>query len=89
MNQIHKLKILPEYFEAVIDGRKKFEIRNADRNYNVGDILDMCEYDSKTCTYTGRRVLCFVTYILDLQALLQGHVILSIDAFTECEVIGL
>lgn len=89
MNQIHKLKILPEYFEAVIDGRKKFELRNADRNYNVGDILDMREYDPKTQTYTGRRVLCLVTYILDLRALLQGHVILSIDAFAECEVIEL
>lgn len=86
MNQTHKLKILPEYFEAVIDGRKKFELRNADRDYSVGDILDLREYDSKTCTYTGRRVLCFVTYILDLQPLLQGHVILSINAFAECEV---
>lgn len=89
MNQIHELKILPEYFEAVIDGRKKFEIRNNDRDYSVGDILDLREYDTKTSTYTGRRVLCLVTYILDLQALLRGHVILSIDAFAECEVIGL
>lgn len=30
---IHELKILPEYFEAVVSGDKRFEIRKNDRNY--------------------------------------------------------
>lgn len=30
---IHELKILPEYFEAVVSGNKRFEIRKNDRNY--------------------------------------------------------
>ena len=35
----HDLKILPQYFEAVIKGRKKFELRKNDRDFNVGCIL--------------------------------------------------
>ena len=35
----HELKILPEYFVAVRDGIKKFEVRKDDRPFEVGDIL--------------------------------------------------
>lgn len=40
---IHELKILPEYFEAVVSGNKRFEIRKDDRNYKKGDILRLNE----------------------------------------------
>ncbi|EGO5031448.1 MULTISPECIES: DUF3850 domain-containing protein [Bacteria] len=36
---IHELKILPEYFEAVVSGNKRFEIRKNDRNYKNGNIV--------------------------------------------------
>jgi len=35
----YDLKILPQYFNAVEDGSKPFEIRRNDRDYQVGDIL--------------------------------------------------
>lgn len=35
--KVHKLKILPEYYNAQIEGKKNFEIRKNDRNYQVGD----------------------------------------------------
>jgi hypothetical protein len=42
---IHKIKIMPEYFKAVLEGRKPFEIRNNDRHYQEGDIAVLQEWD--------------------------------------------
>ena len=42
---INYLKTLPEYFQAVVDGKKQFEIRNAtDRIFKVGDNCVLQEY---------------------------------------------
>ncbi|WP_024911021.1 DUF3850 domain-containing protein [Chania multitudinisentens] len=40
----HDLKILPEYFAAVVSGEKKAEIRINDRDYSVGNMLRLNEY---------------------------------------------
>jgi ASC-1-like (ASCH) protein len=61
----HRLKIWPEYFEAVLSGKKTFEIRKNDRDYQVNDLLLLQEYNPKTNEYTGREVLVEVTYITD------------------------
>lgn len=60
---IHELKILPEFFNAVIKGEKTFEIRKNDRPFETGDLLAFNEYDGKN--YTGRSCLVYVNYILD------------------------
>ncbi|HDL7822522.1 TPA: DUF3850 domain-containing protein [Yersinia enterocolitica] len=52
----HQLKILPEYFQAVIDGRKKAELRTNDRDFKVGDYLLLVEWDGGTDEYTGRKI---------------------------------
>lgn len=36
--KIPSIKILPEYFEEVLAGRKRAELRLNDRNYKKGDI---------------------------------------------------
>lgn len=73
----HRLKTIPEYFDAVIDGRKTFELRKDDRGYSVGDTLVLCEWDGKG--YTGREVRCKVGYMLeDYAGLTPGYAVLGI-----------
>lgn len=74
---IHALKILPNYFEDVISGRKTFEIRKNDRDYKVGDLLALNEWTGET--YTGRSCLVTVDYIIDDKDFCkEGYVIMSI-----------
>jgi hypothetical protein len=35
----HELKTWTEYYNAVFDGNKTFEVRKNDRNYQVDDVL--------------------------------------------------
>lgn len=72
---IHELKILPEYFEAVVSGNKRFEIRKNDRGYKVGDILRLNEYEDGK--YTGNFHVAEITYITDY-AQQDGYVVLGI-----------
>lgn len=65
----HELKVWPEFFEALADGSKPFEVRRDDRGYEVGDWLHLREWikpsrDEIDGTYTGREVHRQVTYIL-------------------------
>lgn len=72
---IHELKILPKYFEAVVSGNKRFEIRKNDRNYKKGDILRLNEYQDGQ--YTGDVHVAEITYITDY-AQQDGYVVLGI-----------
>lgn len=77
--KIHELKIDPEYFDDVITGEKRFEVRKNDRDYKKGDLLNLQEYDRKSKIYTGRKILIPVRYILDNQEFLrEGYVILGL-----------
>lgn len=60
---VHELKTWPEPFEAVVQGLKGYEIRKADRDFTVGDVLYLREYDPSTKTYTGRHTFRLVTYM--------------------------
>lgn len=59
---IHELKILPEYFEAVDENYKRFELRKDDRDYQVGDIVALEEWDGEK--YTGKFTSRKIEYIL-------------------------
>lgn len=62
---IHELKIEYQYFDAITEGKKTFEIRKNDRNYKVGDYLALNELDDTREEYTGRSLLVKVIYIVD------------------------
>lgn len=74
------LKIAPEFFQPIEDGIKNFDVRFNDRDYKVGDVLCLAEFDGKA--YSGRYVYVEVTYILDdPRYCLKGHVIMGIKKF--------
>ena len=56
--KLHELKIKHEYFEEVDRGRKTFELRKNDRNYQVGDLIHFVEvYDTTKCVdYAKNRI---------------------------------
>lgn len=57
----HKLKILPEYFNSIIFGNKRFEIRKNDRGFRVGGVLELREFDGED--YTGHYIRRNIIYI--------------------------
>ena len=78
--KIHELKILPEYYDAVRCGDKRFEIRKNDRDFHSGDILRLKEWDGEK--YTGEELDAIVRYVLygiDEYGLAEGYCIMSID----------
>ena len=74
----HELKIWPEYFKAVIDERKTFELRKADRDYKVGDCLHLREWDPFDEAYTTSEARARITYILTGQHAIPGTCLMSI-----------
>lgn len=72
---VHDLKIWPQFFGDVADGRKRAELRKNDRDYRVGDVLNLREYDPVAEQYTGRGVTAVVTHVQrigDLDATLKN-----------------
>lgn len=79
----HELKILPEYFEAVASGEKKFEVRYDDRGYQAGDELILREINRDyEGSYTGRRIRVNVTYVYRGEYCKRGYCIMSISLTT-------
>ncbi|MGI5848796.1 MAG: DUF3850 domain-containing protein [Christensenellales bacterium] len=62
----HRLKCWPEYFKAVKDGLKPFEIRKWDRPYAVGDTVILEEWNPETLDFTGDSIVREITYVLDM-----------------------
>lgn len=42
--KVHRVKSWPESFRAVVTGRKRFEMRRDDRNYQPGDTIELQEF---------------------------------------------
>ncbi|MGG5338543.1 hypothetical protein IGJ48_001237 [Enterococcus pernyi] len=78
----HELKILPEFFEAVTSGRKRFEICKNDRDYKVGDRLYLREWNGEN--FTGDSYKAEVTYITDYEQK-DGYVVMGIEGLEEAK----
>lgn len=60
---IHDLKVWPVFFEPIASGRKTYEIRKLDRDYQTGDLLKLREWDKRIADYTGRELTAVITFI--------------------------
>lgn len=82
----HYLKSWPHLFRASVEGSKRHELRRNDRDFKVGDLLVLQEYDPSVCEYTKRQKAFIVTYITNAEhpcaisdfGLNEGYCILSI-----------
>lgn len=76
------LKLNAKYYDDVLTGKKPFEIRYDDRQYNVGDYLVMREWNNDKEEYTGRIMILRITYISTYKQQ-PGYVVLGIKVYVE------
>ena len=87
----HDLKVWPEFFDALADGSKSFDLpERHDRDFQVGDRLRLREFvpaapgdPTDDVRYTGRALVREVSYVLDLaevcgRAVAPGFVVLGL-----------
>lgn len=90
--KIHKLKLNAKYYEDSERGIKTFEIRKSDRDYEIGDVLELREYieDIRGLGYyTGNVHWKIITYILDDDLYLApGYVCLGLSPIAEPEQVN-
>ena len=78
----HRLKLASMFFNAVDTGKKSFELRKNDRNYQIGDILELHEMSDGE--ETGRVTEKQVIYILEgFKGLEEGYCILGLNEAEE------
>lgn len=60
----HTLKCWPKFFDAIVDGRKRHDLRRVgDRDFQVGDLMMLREFSPDADAYTGRVQAVRITYI--------------------------
>jgi hypothetical protein len=64
---IHDLKSWSQFFQPIKSGAKKHDLRKNDRQFKVGDLCRLREYDFAKGEYTNDEVTAEVTFITDKQ----------------------
>lgn len=82
----HIIKIKEPYADAVLDGRKTFEVRENDRGYNAGDRVQFKVIDSSGICM-GRHPLFNskykILYVHSGLGLKDGYVVFGIEPIIE------
>lgn len=60
--KLHELKVQSRYFRDIKSGLKTFELRKMDRDYKVGDFLELYEFEGNQ--FIGCPLVVRITYIL-------------------------
>ena len=75
---IHALKTHKKYFNEVISGKKMFEVRKNDRDFQVGDFIALNELGSSNFNYSGRSCIVRIIYIFrNTEYCKEGYVIIG------------
>lgn len=65
----HELKIWPQYYKPVSEGKKTFEVRKNDRVFHAGDTITLREFDFEWRVYTDSPKLKFkIGYVLPIDS---------------------
>jgi len=79
---VHYLKLQTEYFDAVLNGLKTFEVRKNDRDYRLGDTLALMCFHGSDPVKCRPTVVVYVTYILTHEqfpnGVPEGYVVMGI-----------
>jgi len=74
-------KVQQKYFEAVAEGRKRFEVRLADFSCIPGDTLVLKEQKQGTEKLTGKEMECEVLYKFNTKEMEKFHTKKEIDKY--------
>lgn len=83
---VHNVRILPEYFAPIAAGLKRAELRLNDRNYHVGDTLNLNEWDIESQSFTGQFESVRIINVDDVGMLAAGYVLLSFERDVDAEL---
>ena len=76
---IHRVKASSEKIKLIRKPNRMFDIRPADRNYRVGDIIVYCEFDGD---YTGKEIVREVTYHEEIcEGLEEGYTLVLLGIY--------
>lgn len=89
MSKLHHLRTWPEYYEAIDTGDKPFEVRENDRDFQTGDLLNLYEWDQRDKKTTGRECYRRITYVLTggRFGIEPGYCVLGIRPIDQIEVL--
>jgi hypothetical protein len=63
----HIVKSWAHFYDAILRGWKTHDLRKDDRDYQVGDSLQLERYDNINGRYTGEHLQARITYITNKQ----------------------
>jgi len=74
-----KKKVQQKYFEAILEGKKRFEVRLANFKCDQGDILVLEEQKQRTSEPTKRKIECEILYKFHTKEMEKFHTKEEID----------
>lgn len=82
LHMIHRLKTVNPWFQLVWQGKKNFEVRFNDRDFQRGDQLVLCEY-VVGAGFTGLEVYATIGEVFDgreFPGIVAGYVVLLLES---------
>lgn len=76
----HDLKCWPKPFYRIFTGQKTAEFRKNDRDFQIGDFLNLKEWCPDKQGYTGRSTQRVISHIQEGFNIPEGYVVMSLSS---------